>query len=65
MKITADMSITEIVQKYPQTAEILMQQGMGCLGCAAARFENLGQGAAAHGIDINQLLKALNNAVEE
>jgi len=65
MKITGDMSITEIVQKYPQTAEILMQQGMGCLGCAAARFENLSQGAAAHGIDLEQLLKVLNNAVEE
>ncbi len=65
MKITAEMSITEIVQKYPQTAEVLMQQGMGCLGCAAARFENLGQGAAAHGIDVEQLLAALNKAVEE
>ncbi|MGI6606439.1 MAG: DUF1858 domain-containing protein [Peptococcia bacterium] len=65
MKITSDMSITEIVQKYPQTAEVLMQQGMGCLGCAAARFETLSQGAAAHGIDIDQLLKVLNNAVEE
>lgn len=65
MKITAEMSITEIVQKYPQTAEVLMQQGMGCLGCAAARFENLGQGAAAHGIDVEQLLVALNKAIEE
>ncbi|MGI6533107.1 MAG: DUF1858 domain-containing protein [Peptococcia bacterium] len=65
MKITADMSITEIVQKHPQTVEILMQQGMGCLGCAAARFETLAQGAAAHGIDLEPLLAALNKAVEE
>lgn len=65
MKITAEMSITEIVQKYPQTAQVLMQQGMGCLGCSAARFENLGQGANAHGIDVEQLLSALNKAVEE
>ncbi len=64
MKITKEMSITEIVQQYPQTAEILMQHGMGCLGCVAARFENLGQGAAAHGIDIDQLLVDLNKAVE-
>jgi hybrid cluster-associated redox disulfide protein len=42
-----------------------MQQGMGCLGCAAARFETLAQGAAAHGIDLEPLLAALNKAVEE
>jgi hybrid cluster-associated redox disulfide protein len=65
MKITKEMSITEIVQQYPQAAEILMQHGMGCLGCVAARFENLGQGATAHGIDIDQLLVDLNKAIED
>lgn len=65
MKITKEMSITEIVQKYPQTVEILVQHGMGCLGCAAARFENLGQGAAAHGIDLDSLLADLNKAVDK
>lgn len=65
MKITKEMSITEIVQQYPQTVEIFMQHGMGCLGCAAARFENVAQGAAAHGIDLDSLLADLNKAVEE
>lgn len=36
MAITKDMSIIEIVQKYPDTVEVLMNAGMGCLGCAAA-----------------------------
>ncbi|MCL1975319.1 MAG: DUF1858 domain-containing protein [Firmicutes bacterium] len=57
------MSIIEIVEKWPQTAQILMQQGMGCLGCAAAHFENIEQGAAAHGIDIETLLSALNESI--
>ena len=37
MAITKDMSIIEIVQKYPDTVEVLMNAGMGCLGCAAAQ----------------------------
>ena len=41
MNITKEMSITEIVQKYPKTIEVFMRHGMGCLGCAAARFENV------------------------
>jgi len=65
MTLTKDMNIIEIVQKYPQTAQIFMQFGMGCLGCAAARFENVEQGANAHGMDVDALMKALNEAVAE
>ncbi|MBR2214588.1 MAG: DUF1858 domain-containing protein [Selenomonadaceae bacterium] len=63
MTITKDMSILEVVQQYPDTAAIFMNAGMGCLGCAAARFENIEQGATAHGIDIETLMQDLNRAV--
>lgn len=62
--ITKDMGIIEIVQKYPQTVEVFQNYGMGCIGCMASRFENLEQGAAAHGIDIDSLIKDLNNAAK-
>ncbi|MCR4442405.1 MAG: DUF1858 domain-containing protein [Peptococcaceae bacterium] len=65
MKITKEMSISEIVQKYPQSIDVFIKHGMGCLGCAAARFENLGQGAMAHGIDVDKLIADLNEAVQE
>ena len=64
MTITAESSIRETVQKYPKTAAVFMEYGMGCLGCAAAHFENIGQGAAAHGINITALIEALNKVVE-
>ncbi|MDX9872386.1 MAG: DUF1858 domain-containing protein [Clostridia bacterium] len=65
MKINKEMSIMEIVNKYPQTVPIFIEHGMGCLGCAAARFENLEQGAMAHGIDAAKLLEDLNKSLEE
>ena len=64
-KITPDMGIMEIVEKWPIAAEVLMEQGMGCLGCAAAHFESIGEGAAAHGMDVDALMEALNAAVAE
>ncbi|GBG56250.1 disulfide oxidoreductase [Sporomusaceae bacterium FL31] len=64
MSITKDMSIIEIVQKYPQTVDVFRKFGMGCLGCSAARFENVEQGASAHGIDIEALITDLNKAVK-
>jgi len=64
-KITEKMSIGEIVNKYPYTAEVFFKHGMHCLGCAVAQFENLEQGAQAHGLDLKKLLEDLNKAVEK
>lgn len=64
MIITKDMSIIDVVRKYPDTAMVFMYAGMGCIGCAAAHFENIEQGATAHGIDVDALIEALNEVVE-
>ncbi|MDA8441022.1 MAG: DUF1858 domain-containing protein [Peptococcaceae bacterium] len=61
--ITGDMSITDVVEKYPQTVDVFLRYGMHCFGCMAARFENLEQGALAHGIDVQNLLKDINSVV--
>lgn len=60
MTITKEMSISEIVQNHPQTVRVFLSHGLMCIGCAAARFESLQQGALAHGIDVEALLKDLN-----
>lgn len=62
-KITKDMSILEIVQNFPETLSVFQQYGLGCIGCAAARFENLEAGAKVHGIDADELVNDLNKAV--
>lgn len=60
MKITKDMTIGEIVRNYPESVEILMSFGMGCVGCPSAQAETLEEAAMVHGIDINSLVEALN-----
>lgn len=57
------MNIIEVVNNYPDTVPVFMYAGMGCLGCMAARFENIEQGALAHGIDVDALIDALNEVV--
>ncbi|MBB6215403.1 hybrid cluster-associated redox disulfide protein [Anaerosolibacter carboniphilus] len=61
--ITKNRSIMDIVEKYPETVEVFLKHGMHCFGCMAARFENIEQGALAHGIDVDQLMQDLNKAV--
>ena len=61
--LTKEMTILEDVQKYPQTIPVFQVYGMGCIGCAAANFENIAAGAAAHNINIDNLMRALNDSV--
>lgn len=64
-EITKDMPIMEIVEKHPETIEVFMKKGLHCIGCAAARFETLEEGAVAHGIDADELVEALNKAAKK
>lgn len=61
--ISGDMSITDVVEKHPETVEVFLKYGMHCFGCMAARFENVEQGALAHGINVPHLLEDLNKAI--
>ena len=63
-KITKDMNIMDILQIDEGLAPIFMEAGMGCLGCAAAHFENLEQACGVHGIDADALEAKLNAYLE-
>jgi len=63
-KITEDMTIKEVIDKYPETAMVFMKYNVGCIGCIAASFEKVKDIADVHGIDIKALLKDLNKAIQ-
>ncbi len=63
-KISKEMKIEEIIKKYPKTIEVFLEYNFHCIGCAAASFESLEQGALAHGIDVQKLVNDLNKAIE-
>ena len=57
--ITKDMTIGEILRTNPAVAPILLEAGMHCLGCPSAQGESLEEAAMVHGIDIDVLMKAI------
>ena len=63
MAITKDMLISEILRERSDAAEILIRFGMGCIGCPSSQMETLEQAAMVHGMDVNQLLAALNEGL--
>ena len=64
-KITKDMNILEVIQINPALADVFKSAGMGCLGCAAARFENIEEACGVHGIDVDALVEKLNEVAGE
>jgi hybrid cluster-associated redox disulfide protein len=58
--ISRDLTIAEALKIRPEIAPILMSKGMHCLGCVIAQGETIGQAAEVHGLDVDQLIKELN-----
>ena len=61
--ITGKMTFSEIMEKHPESAEILFIEGLHCIGCGMAMYESLEDGCKAHGMnkkEIEELIKKLN-----
>ncbi len=68
MKITYDMSIKQIVSKYPQTSKVFVKWGLFCASCAVSDIENVKQGILGHGFseeDFQKILDELNEYAQK
>ena len=63
-KITKDMTFFDAMRTHPEVANVLRKHNLGCVGCMGAQNETIEMGARAHGIDPEQLLKDLNQAIQ-
>ena len=65
VEVTKTMTIGELLQVAPQTAPVLMEVGMHCLGCPASQGESLEEAAMVHGVDPDGLVEDINNFLEQ
>ena len=66
--ITKDMTIGDVVAKYPACIETLQAAGVHCVGCHVSYHETLEQGFKGHGIsdeEIDIIIEKMNISVEE
>ena len=64
MRITKDTLIGDILKMDMGMARILMQNGMGCVGCPASARESLGEACAEHGMNPDKVLGELNDYLD-
>jgi hybrid cluster-associated redox disulfide protein len=53
------MTIAELLASTPAAGETLARHGMACVGCPMARFETLGEAAAAYRLDGPAMLREI------
>ena len=64
-KVNENMIISEVLAMDNNTAGILFEHGLHCLGCMHATSESLKDACAVHGIDVEKLVGALNKYFDE
>jgi hybrid cluster-associated redox disulfide protein len=64
-QVTKDMAFSEVLQKYPDTANIFFKHGMACCGCPMAMSETVEQGCLAHGLDPDKIVAEINKKIKK
>ena len=64
-KITKEITIAEVIKKYPKTVFVFMDYGLHCVGCPMAQNDTIEGAAKLHQIDLEKLLKDLNKIAEK
>ena len=62
------MTLGEAIQKFPESAEIMMNYGLHCVGCHVASWETIEQGALGHGMSKNKgekMVKEINETINK
>ena len=63
--ITKDMTVGEIIEKYPQVIGTLTEYGLHCVGCHVNTMETIEQGSMGHGMPkevFEEMLEKANEA---
>ena len=61
--IRKDMKIEDVLRRFPQTVPVFRRFGIDCDQCQLSEYEDLEHGAKVHGIELDALLRVLNESV--
>ncbi len=66
-KVQKQHNLAEVVFKYPEAAEVLIDYGLHCVGCGASSFDTIEIGAKLHGMsdeEIDEMVERINEAID-
>lgn len=57
---TKDMTIGEVLKQNPNLEEVFLGFGMHCVSCPVSQMETVEEASQVHGVDVEFLMKKLN-----
>lgn len=64
-KITKEMRLGKLLKAHPEIYRTLDELELDCHSCLQAKFENIGQAAAMHGMDPEELIYLFEQDIAE
>ncbi|MEM5494560.1 DUF1858 domain-containing protein [Hoeflea sp. AS16] len=62
--ITLDTPMDLVMSRHPEAVRVLLEFRIHCVGCLLSSFHSVGDAAFEHACDADELLQALNAAIE-
>jgi hybrid cluster-associated redox disulfide protein len=59
---TTEMSVEDVMRRWPPTIRVFLDFGMRCVGCPIAAFHSLDEACAEHDVDVGVFLPRLLEA---
>lgn len=60
-----DMVVSEVLERWPQTATVFNEFRTACVGCAMAPFDTLADVASIYEFELDHFMEALRHAIRE
>jgi hybrid cluster-associated redox disulfide protein len=64
MTINGDLSVDEVMRRWPGAIEIFIRWRMLCVGCSIARFCTIAEACADHHVPLQDFLAELQGQTE-
>lgn len=59
----ADMTVEDVLKRWPQTADVFNRRNMACVGCPVAPFYSVAEASAVYNLPLADFVEELEQAV--
>lgn len=64
-QLSAELTVDQVVTRWPQTISVFLQHQMACVGCHMATFDTLEDVARIYGLSLDGFLGRLRQAIDQ
>ena len=62
-QLTADLTVAEVIDRWPETIPVFFRYRMACVGCLMAPFETLASVVLIYGLDLECFMNELRETI--